>query len=129
MISNIGPYKTLSYTMLTSASIGDKMHIPVRSDQFLFSQFKHVSGVRAKDGQGVTVDKLQILNSLIDQLISMKQKNVLPPVTQQGELSDDQINSLIKQYQDQVRTITAQAENLSYKPPMPELGNIVNLVA
>jgi len=36
---------------------------------------------------------------------------------------------LIKQYQDQIRTVTAAAENLDYKPPMPQTGSLVNLVA
>ncbi len=129
MVSNVGPLRTLSFGMVNSVISGDKMHIPVRADQFMFSQFKYVAGVRAQDGQGVSVDKLKILNTLIDQLVSMQQKHIQPKITARGEMSDDQISALIKQYQDQIRTVTAAAENLDYKPPMPQTGSLVNLVA
>jgi len=95
-----------------------------------YAQFQYVAGYPATGGQeGVSIDKIKILNTLIEQLVTMKQKNIQPTVTARGEISDKQIDALIKQYQTQIQTVTAQAESLPYKPALPQTGAIVNLVA
>lgn len=130
MVSNVGPLRTLSYNMISSVSAGGRTYVPVKPSQFVYSQFKYVAGFPAKNGQeGITVDKIKILNTLIEQLVSMKQKNVAPPSGSSGQLSGNQVDALIKQYQEQVSTVTAAASQLDYKPPMPQSGAIVNLVA
>jgi len=116
--------------MMTSISSGGRTYVPVKPSQYGYAQFKYVAGYPARNGQaGVSVDKIKILNTLIDQLVTMKQKNIQPKVSARGELSDDQINVLIKQYQNQIKTVTAAAENLPYKPAMPQAGAVVDLVA
>jgi len=130
MLSNVGPLRTMSYTMMTSISSGGRTYVPVKPSQYGYAQFQYVAGYPATNGQaGVSVDKIKILNTLIDQLVTMKQKNIEPKVSARGELSDDQINVLIKQYQSQIKTVTAAAENLPYKPAMPQAGAVVDLVA
>ena len=130
MLSNVGPLQTMSYSIMPSISSGGRTHIPVKPSQFVYSQFKYVAGYPARNGQeGISIDKLKILNTLIDQLVSMKQKNISPKISSKGEISDKQIDALITQYQDQIKVTTAAAETLAYKPPMPQTGTVVNLVA
>lgn len=130
MLSNIGSLQTLSHSAVPSASIGGRTYIPVDPHQYLYSQFEYVAGVPAATGQsGISVDRLKILNTLIDHLVSMKAKNVMPKVEGDPKLSNDQIDALIKQYQEQIKTVTATAENLPYQPTPLQTGIAVNLVA
>jgi predicted butyrate kinase (DUF1464 family) len=130
MLSNIGPVRTLSYGISSIASAGSTTYIPVNPKLYVYSQFQYVAGVPAPQGQeGVSIDKLRMLNTLIDQLVSMKQKNLPSKFSDQQGLSGDQIDSLIKEYQNRIKVATAAAENLPYKPPMPQPGAVVNLVA
>ncbi len=130
MISNTYPLRTLSYSLASVVSAGGRTSVPVKASQFMYSQFKYVAGFPAKNGQqGVSVDKLKILNTLIDQLVSMKQKDIHPRIGARGELSDKQLDALITQYQEQVSTATAIASNLDYKPVLPMGGTVINLVA
>ncbi|ULQ60709.1 hypothetical protein K7I13_05405 [Brucepastera parasyntrophica] len=127
MVSNIGPLRTLSYSMINTVSSGGRTHIPVNPNQYMYSQFQYVSGVPAAKGEnGVSIDKLRILNTLIENLVSMKQKNIHPEISSQGEMSDGQIDALIKQYQTQIKNAVAAAENLTYKPVMPQTGAVLN---
>lgn len=130
MLSNVGPLRSMSYGMIPLISSGGRTHIPVKPSQYVYSQFQYVAGYPAKNGQeGVSIDKLKILNTLIDQLVSMKQKNIPPKLAAQGDITDKQIDALINQYQEQIKVTTAASINLPYKPPMPQTGTIVNLVA
>jgi len=116
--------------MMSSVSASGRTYIPVKPSQYVYSQFQHVAGVPARNGQqGVSVDKIKILNTLIDQLIQLKQKNSEQKHTTTGDMSDGQINALISQYQDQVRGAVAIAEQMPYKPAMPQTGAVINLVA
>lgn len=130
MISNIGPLRTLSFSMISTVSSGGKQYIPVKPNQYVYSQFKHVSGFPAKGGQqGISVDRLVILNTLIDQLVSMKQKNAETAHTDTTDMTNDQIDALIQQYQGQVQAAAVAAEVMDYKPVMPQAGMVINLVA
>ena len=121
MLSNLGPLRTMSYNFMSIASAGNRTFVPVSPNQFVYSQFQYVAGYPAPAGtEGVSVDKLKILNTLIEQLVNMKQKNIMPKLAEQGTISNDQIDALIKQYQEQIKTTTATAETLLYKPPMPQ---------
>ena len=53
----------------------------------------------------------------------------MPKIQGETKLTNDQIDTLIKQYQEQIRTVTAAAENLPYRPAPIETGIAVNLVA
>jgi len=130
MIMNVGSLGTMSDTIMPLASSGTRTYVPVKPSQFMYSQFQYVSGYPAPNGQeGVSIDKIKILNTLIDHLVNMKQKNIQPKISEQGQISDKQIDALIDQYQKQIQTVTATAQTLDYKPPMPQTGVIVDLVA
>ena len=50
----------------------NKVYVPVRPMNVVYTQLDHVAGVPTRENQGgVTVSKAQILNSLIDQLLTM----------------------------------------------------------
>ena len=74
MVSNYVPLSTLSYVAMTSISAGGRAYLPVDTNQVVYSHFQYVSGVpRAKDQNGVSIGKLKILNTLIDQLVKMRE--------------------------------------------------------
>lgn len=130
MVSNYGSLKALSYGMMPAVNAGGRTYVPVKPSQYVYSQFQYVAGVPAASAdQGVSVDKIKILNTLIEQLVSMKQKNVQPLARNGAGMTDDHLNALIEQYQGQIKTATANAENLLYKPVMPQSGAVLNLVA
>lgn len=91
-----------SYSGIVSGSSG-KLYVPVSSNAVIYSHFDHISGVASSDPDiGVSVSKIQILNSLLNQLISMRNE----PKTQyadDGSLSEDQMESLIQNYQSQIQ--------------------------
>ena len=116
--------------MVSTVSSTGKQYVPVKPNQYVYSQFKHVSGFPARGGQeGISVDRLVILNTLIDQLVSMKQKNAESAQPDTTGMNNDQIDALIQQYQTKVQAATAAAEAMDYKPVLPQTGMVVNLVA
>jgi Rod binding domain-containing protein len=108
------------------------MSLPVSSSAYIYSHFRHVSGVPAPEGvRGVTISKLKILDTLIEQLARMK-KQPEPSWGAAGETSEERINALIEQYEQQIRAAEAAAA-VPYNPASSAaaapLGAVFNLVA
>ena len=119
---------TIGYAI--TASNNTKTSVPVAPSNYIYSHFKHVSGVPAPEGgRGVTINKLKILDVLIDQLIQIK--NDPKPDFQYGDfVTDEQLNALIVQYEKQLQTAKATMINKPYQPsPSVPLGAIVDLLA
>ncbi len=130
MVLSSSAFSSFAYNRYAAVSaVGGKLYIPVPPKQVIYSQFEHISGFAAPGNQtGVTVDKVQILNTLIDQLVSMKQKEM--PAQTGTELSGHQIDTLIKDYQSKIRSAVSASETLPYKPaPASGTGVIFDLVA
>jgi hypothetical protein len=111
------------------------MSLPVSPSSYIYSHFRHVSGIPAPEGvQGVTINKLKILDTLIDQLARMK-KQPEPSWGAAGETSEERINALIEQYENQIRAVKAAGAAAPYSSaasaasPAPPLGAVFNLVA
>jgi hypothetical protein len=106
------------------------MALPVAPASYIYSHFKHVSGVPAPEGShGVTISKLKILDVLIEQLAQVK-KQPSPDVRLEGTPSDNQIDALIEQYEGQIRQAQAASAAMPYKPaPTAPAGAVLNLVA
>jgi hypothetical protein len=113
-----------------SASYGGRTSLPVAPSSYIYSHFKHVSGVPAPEGiKGVTISRLKILDVLIEQLNQIK-KRPEPAYNQAKPMSDKQIDALIEQYETQIRQAKAASAIMPYKPsPSAPAGAIFNLVA
>ena len=117
-----------SYNGIVSGSSG-KLYVPVSPSAVIYSQFDHISGVAAHEGDnGVSVSKIQILNSLINQLITMRNE---PKMTlkDDGSMSDGELDSLIQNYQAQITKEIESAMNSGYglAGAAPQNGTLLNL--
>ncbi|MDR3167458.1 MAG: hypothetical protein LBT93_05895 [Treponema sp.] len=108
-----------------SVSRGGRMSLPVSPANYIYSHFKHVSGVPAPEGvRGVAINKLKILDVLIEQLSQIKKRG------DSTAASDDRIDALIEQYETQIRQAKAASVSMPYNPaPQAPVGAIFNLVA
>ncbi len=120
MISGIGNISGLAhanYGVGTSQSLsfsaGGKLYIPVSPSMVGYTQFEHVRGVASDSPSGgVNISKIKILNTLIDRLIDMKQQPTM--VKPEGEMSDAQVDALIKDYQNQIQNTVSIAQANPY---------------
>ena len=72
-----------AYTSVSSTGTANKLYVPVNKSSLIYSHFDHVSGVAVKKGQqGVSISKIQILNTLIDNLSSIKSGKRQKPLSQ-----------------------------------------------
>ncbi|MCQ2612433.1 MAG: hypothetical protein MJ183_02390 [Treponemataceae bacterium] len=122
-----------SYSSAVSGGVGSgKVFVPVQPGMVMYSHFEHVSGVAAgAEQKGVAVSKVQILNRMIDHLVSMKQKPELTKEQVAG-LSDQQKDSLIQEYQAKIEQAVAQTQSNPYAlsgAPLPVNGDLVNIAA
>lgn len=116
-VNNISAYSVSSYS---SGRVNGKLYVPVNKNSLLYSHFDHVSGVVAKAGQqGVSIDKIKILNTLIDRLAAIKNE----PKELVTKISNDQADVLIKNYQKQIKQVASQAPYL-LPGAKPESGMI-----
>ncbi len=93
----VGSSQSLSF------SSGGKLYVPVSPSMVAYAQFEHVRGVATDNPNGgVNISKIKILNTLIDRLVDMKQQ---PSVTKpDSEMSDAQVDALIKDYQNKIQS-------------------------
>jgi hypothetical protein len=104
-----------------SASRGGRMSLPVSPSAYIYSHFKHVSGIPAPEGvRGVAINRLKILDTLIEQLVRLR-KQPEPSWGAAGETSEGRLDALIEQYEKQIRAekaaaIQAAGAALPYSP-------------
>ena len=119
-----------SYGGILSGNSG-KLYVPVSPSSVIYSQFDHISGVASPSPErGVSVSKIQILNSLLNQLISMRNQPKMQ-FSDDGSLDSDQMESLIQNYQSQIQNEIEKARKIGYGLAglQPETGQILNLSA
>lgn len=98
-----------AYTNVSSSNAA-KLYVPVSKSVVLYSHFDHVSGFVAKNGQnGISISKIQILNTLIDHLSSIKSGKI--PAAAKNS-TPEQIDSLITNYQTQIRQAVQAATSV-----------------
>jgi hypothetical protein len=103
------------------------MSLPVSPSAYIYSHFRHVSGVPAPEGvKGVTLNKLKILDTLIEQLGKMKQQP-RPSFGVPGEDAEKRINALIEQYEGQIRAARALQSAAPYASAAPFSGAVFSL--
>ena len=107
-----------------SASSNGRTSLPVDPSLVIYSQLKHISGTPAPEGtQGVNINKLRILDTLIEQLAKAKNR----PSVEFGNLdgsNEQRINAMIEHLQKQLKT----AQNVAfYTPAAPAVGTLVDI--
>lgn len=125
MATAIGNLSSYSYS---NVSAGGKLYVPVSKSALLYSHFDHVSGFVARSGQqGVSVSKIQILNSLIDKVNSVSTTKMKPKADAIANLSETQMDSLIKNLHGQLQNAMQTPYLLS--GGMPLTGDLVSIQA
>ncbi len=126
MVSNISNVNIFSYSSVAANS--GKVKVPVQPNLVVYSQLEHISGVAARQNQrGVNINKIQILNTLIDRLTAAKQNptpSSVDPVT-----DTKQIDALIKNFSDQVQLAVSAADSTIFAVPTvpPQTGAIFSI--
>jgi hypothetical protein len=84
---------------------GGKIALPVNSYS-VYAQFKHIEAVPAgPDGSGYTLSKARLLDTLIDRLVQLKERNLQAPSSQETSgLSTEAIDALIQEYAQKLST-------------------------
>ncbi|MCR4742820.1 MAG: hypothetical protein K5866_08145 [Treponema sp.] len=125
MTSSIGNINAFSYSSNMINGAGGKLYVPVNKLSLVYSNFDHVQGVAAKSGQnGVSISKIQILNALIDRLSQIKNQ----PKESITDISDQQAEVLIKNYQEQIQQAVKQSA-YAYTSLRAETGVLFSLDA
>ena len=119
------PFPSIGYAI--TASHGGKMSLPVSPSSYIYSHFKHVSGVPAPDGvSGVNINRLAIIDTLIEQLSRMK-KQPETAFRRTDQDNETRINSLINDYQNRIRNIQTASANNPYAPAAPLIGAVFSI--
>lgn len=118
----------LSYAYAARGS-GGRISLPVSAGEVLYSSFEHVSGVAASPGEPVaSIDRLKILDILIDRLSNMKSEPLAASEKPQG-LSSERIDALINEYGSELRSrAAAPVTPYSFRSPV-ESGMLFSLAA
>ena len=125
MTSSIGNINAFSYNSNIINGAGGKLYVPVNKLSLVYSNFDHVQGVAAKRGQnGVSISKIQILNALIDRLSQIKNQ----PKESITDISDQQAEALIQNYQEQIQQAVKQSA-YAYTSLKAETGVLFSLDA
>lgn len=126
MDTRIGATNKLPLSYLPAARwASGRIAVPVVPGQALYANFKHVSGVASGEGAGFSVEKLKILDALIERLSARRAEPILSR-EDAGGLSPERADALIEQY---VRELKALAAKPYASAVLPEAGALVSLAA
>ena len=122
---NVGKLPFVDFPSVGSAlnaSQGLRVSIPVSPSSYIYSQFRHVSGVPAQDGvHGVSIAKLHILDTILSE-ISRLREAPRPSFDIEGDTAEKRMNALVAHFQGQIQEAYAsQAEN-PYHIAAPQAG-------
>ncbi len=104
MVSGINILNPTPYGSMVNGGVGSgKIYVQVEPNQVVYSQFEHVSGYAStkNSDSGVSVSKINILNTLIDQLVKIQNNTTKPKLP--TDLTDSQVDAIIKDYQDKIQ--------------------------
>jgi hypothetical protein len=112
-----------------SASASGRVSLPVSPSSYLYSHFKHISGTPAPEGvEGVSGSKLKILDSLIAEIVRLRE-TPKPSYGPQAESPEERFNTMVEQFQEQVRSAQAANAAKPYQAASPEQGMVFNVAA
>ena len=124
-ITNLNPY---SYHVSSSGASG-KLFVPVNPSAVIYAQFNHISGIAAPKGQsGVSISKIQILNSLIENLSKIKGAENSPKKS--VHITKAQADVLIQKYQKEIaQSVQAAQAQFTLSGAMPQAGALFSVNA
>ncbi len=125
-------YLTTSYSYLTSHSASGKIAVPVAPSMVVYSQLEHISGYASTKEEGVSVNRVHILNTLIEKVASASPNGSKDTLTSQdlAGLDDSKIDAMIADYQAKLKAaIEAPKTNPYAISPAALSGNSVNIIA
>lgn len=127
MISNIRNLNPYSYPVSANGLSG-KLFVPVNPSAVIYAQFDHISGIAARNGQpGVSVSKIQILNTLIENLSRIKSN---PDAQKVLQVSEEQADALIENYQQQIaQAVQASQAAFALNGARPSAGALFSIDA
>lgn len=129
MVSNYASLSTLSYAAMNSISAGGRAYLPVDTKQVVYSHFQYVSGVpRNKDQNGVSIGKLKILNTLIDQLIRMRENARNDKILAENT-NESTLDSMIEYFNQKIHTEISVSQTIGYTSDIPQSAYLFDLSA
>ncbi len=116
----------LSYAY--SAGASGKVSVPVPPSMLIYSNFKNVAGTPSAGASAYSLDKLKILDTLIERLRTVKSQ---PRIERESKgLTDERIDALIQQYGDQLHSaMVASSAPYAAKPAGVSPGILVSIAA
>ncbi|MCQ2579803.1 MAG: hypothetical protein MJ159_03805 [Treponemataceae bacterium] len=125
-----GLLSTYSYSYASTHNATGKVAVPVKPSMVIYSQLEHISGYAdAKGANGISLNKVYMLNTLIDKVSSSTTAASTEKAKVTG-LSEEQIDNLISDYQAQLQTKLSVAKDNPYAiVPTGLTGNAVDFVA
>ena len=110
-----------------SAGTSGRISVPVAPSQLLYSHFKNVTGTASVGASAYALDKLKILDTIIERLRTAKNK---PSIDRESKgLSDERIDALIQQYGEQLHAAIVASPTAYTKPSGIVPGMLVSLAA
>lgn len=110
-----------------SAGTSGRISVPVAPSQLLYSHFKNVNGTASAGASAYTLDKLKILDTIIERLRTAKNQ---PKIERESKgLTDERIDALIKQYGDQLHNAMVASPTPYARPVGVVPGMLVSLAA
>ena len=127
----IGPMASsgfpLSYAHSLASSSG-RLSVPVSPNLAIYANFEHVSGVPSDSGSVVSIDRLKMLDTLIERLSAAKSEP-LAVRERPAELSAGRIDAPIDQYGRELHSLAARPAAPYLPTASVETGILVSLAA
>jgi hypothetical protein len=117
----------LSYAWSSRYAAG-RVSFPVSPAAAIYAQFEHVSGYASSDGGTVGLDRLEVLNSIIERLESIKSQPLASREAPSG-MSPARVDALIKQYGEELHRASAAPVKPYAAKPAATPGMIFTLAA
>ena len=114
--------------LMSARSSSGRISVPVSRAQSPYAQFKYVQGVpTSSKGRAVPVNRLRVLNNLIDSLVGQKDSSSVKPKL--NGLSDKAIDAMISQFANKLHNAVSTS-GVPYAAPLGySSGSLVNLTA
>ena len=110
-----------------NAGSNGRVSVPVAPSQRLYSYFKNVAGTADPAAPSYSLDKLKILDTLIERLRSVRSQ---PEPEREGSgLSDERLDALIEDYGRQLHSALASSQSPYARPSGVMPGMLVSIAA